>query len=503
VEPVQIIIDNRIRVRVSGLGVDVIAELKEAFEHKNPQFFKLRNLGYPVWKEPRVIRTWEPESRWAENWINVPRGGLARVRQVLDEYEIDRTIKDNRTTGNVELVDAMPDHNVELYPYQCELRDKAIAAQTCIIKSGTGSGKTTAAFAIAGELKLPTLVIVPTRPLMDQWVTRAQKEMGFKKSEIGIIRASTMRLAVLTIALQKTLSLRVDDEDLVKFFGCVIADEVHLFAARTFIKAVDPFHAKYRIGVSAEHKRKDGKEFLVLDEFGGVAHEVTRSELLASKHIVDMEVRVLTTDFEAPWYGLPPDDDEEKDDAEEDKELDFDRLLREMSDNEQRNELIMRAIRMGLNQGEQVLVMSHRREHCRTLDQLLAREGIKTGFLIGGDDYRAEFVRTREAFEKEKLQVAVGTFQAIGYGIDLPKASVIVAATPIAGNKFFWSQVRGRVCRTAKGKNDSWMYYLADTNVYGMQHIKNMVRWNKRVVAWDGTAWSPAKELYRRKLATG
>jgi superfamily II DNA or RNA helicase len=485
VEPIQILVDHRIRVRTNGLALDVIHELKEQFEHRNPQFFKLRTLGLPFWKEPKVIYTWGEESKWDQTWLTFPRGGLARVRQVLDDFGLDREIKDQRTNGNAELVDPMPDHNVELYPYQVEMRDAGITAQTCILKAGTGSGKTTVAFAIAGKLKVPTLVMVPSRALFDQWLTRAQKEMGFKKSEIGVIRGNTMRLAVLTIAMQKTLANRVKDSDLCKFFGCFIVDEVQLAAASTFLQAIDPIHARHRIGISADHRRKDQKEFLVTDEFGPVAHEVTRQQLIESKHIVDTEIRVLTTSFEAPWYGTPT----EEDDGEvpnEEKELDFDRLLKEMSDDEARNECVLQAIRMGLDQGEQVLVMSHRREHCRILDQHLARRGIRTGFLIGGDDYRTEFVTTRERFEKGKLQVAVGTFQAIGHGIDLPKAAVVVCATPIAGNKFFFNQVRGRVCRLAKGKKDSWVYYLWDKRVYGHKHVRNLIRWNHRVHVWSG-----------------
>jgi superfamily II DNA or RNA helicase len=495
VEPLQIIVDRRIRVPSNGLTVDIISELKEGFEHKNPEFFKRLNLGLPLWNVPKVIRTWEEESKWDKSWITFPRGGLQRVRDVLDTYEIDRSILDKRTLGESAVLDPMPDHNVELYPYQVEMRDKGIEAQTCILKAGTGSGKTTVAFAIAGKLKLPTLVMVSTRALFDQWFTRAQKEMGLKKKEIGIIRGSTMRLAVLTIAMQKTLSLRVPlDEDLAKFFGLFIVDEVQLAAASTFIKAIDPVHAKYRIGISADHRRKDGKEFLVVDEFGPVAHEVSRQQLIESKHIVDTEIRVIPTDFAAPWYGMPTDNDDEEVPNDE-KELDFDRLLKEMNDDDARNDRALQAIRMGLDQGEQVLVMAHRREHCRVLDQQLVRNGIKTGFLIGGDDYRKQFVETRELFEKGKLQVAVGTFQAIGYGIDLPKAAVVVCATPIAGNKFFFNQVRGRICRLAKNKTDSWVYYLWDKQVYGARHLRNLIKWNnKRVQVWSGEAgWIDGK----------
>ncbi len=497
-EPLSIIIDHRIRLLTSGLSKATVTELKEAFEHRNPQYFKLQNLGIPVWNEPRVYKTWHETP---DRWLSVPRGGLQRIRDVLDDYELDRTIVDRRTTGQSALVDAMPDHKVELYEYQVMMAAEGIAKENCILKAPTGGGKTTVGMALAARLKVPTLVMVPSRALFDQWIVRAQKELGFKRREVGVIRGSTMRLGVLTIAMQKTLAARVSDINLCKFFGCLIVDEVQLAAARTVIQAIDPFWAKWRIGISADHRRKDQREFLIHDLFGGVAYEVSRSDLIESKHIVDTMVRVIPTEFEASWYGVPEEEDENELVAkEDDKELDFDRLLVEMSDSDARNTAVIQAVKMGLAQGEQVLVMSHRREHCRHLDLLLARENIHAGFLIGGDDYRKAFEVTRTEFEAGRLQVAVGTFQAIGYGIDLPKAAVVVAATPIAGNKFFVNQVRGRICRKSKNKDDSWFYYLWDRKVYGDRHLRNLINWNrKRCVVWTGTGWIDGKEFLKQE----
>jgi len=184
------------------------------------------------------------------------------------------------------------------------------------------------------------------------------------------------------------------------------------------------------------------------------------------------------------------------------KEIDWDRLLVEMADSVDRNNKILWAIEQGLAMKEQVLVMSHRREHCRLIDQILVQRGAKTGFLIGGEDYKVQFSDTREKFEKGKIDIAVGTFQAIGYGIDLPKAAVVVCGTPIAANQQFFSQVRGRVCRSAKGKSDSWMYYLWDRRLYGIAHVRNLIRWNRgRVVVWDHGRWVDGKLFIRAQRA--
>ena len=505
-----ITIDNRVRVTTAELEPEVVSEIKAAFEHSNPDFFRREKIGISTWGVGRKIRMWEK----TPTQIEVPRGGLARVIAILEGHGVDRHFIDARTEG-VALVKRIPDHRVALWSHQARLVDVAIAVQQCILRAPTGSGKTSLAFAIAARLKLPTLVIVSTRALFDQWVRRAQVELGLKKKDIGVIQAKRRNLKPLTIAMQKTLAVQGVDAELAEFFGVVLCDEVQLFAAKTFIEAVDPFKSKYRIGISADHRRKDRKEFLVHDLFGAVAAEVSRSDLIDSGIIVDTEVRVVPTDFEASWYGVPETDVPEGDvlepkfwenvfpkrsdpppPFEEPKEIDWDRLLSEMTLSEERNAKILWAVDQGRLHSKQVIVMSHRREHCRHLDLLIARSNIQTGFLIGGEDYKSQFVQTREAFEKGQIEVAVGTFQAIGYGIDLPKAEVVVCATPIASNKQLFAQVRGRVCRSAKGKSESWMYYLWDRRLYGLGHIRNLVRWNRgRVVIWDNTQWIEAKQF--------
>jgi superfamily II DNA or RNA helicase len=478
----RIRIDNRIHLLCNDIAEEVRTELKQQFEHSNPQFYKTERLGYSTFNIPRVIRTWDKDTRWNDHWLSFPRGGLQRIRDVLDKFDIDRDIEDERVTGpSVE----MPDHLKKLYAYQETLKQVALEKQQCILKAPTGSGKTTCALAIAASMITPTIVIVSTRALFDQWITRAQEELGLKKKDIGVIQGSKHNLKPLTIAMQKTLASQGVSKEAKAYFGCVICDEVHLFAAATFIEAVDPFPAKYRLGISADHTRKDKKEFLLYDLFGPVGAEIKRGDLVKSGHILDVDVFVIPSEFKADWYGIPEEKDDDFEDivgdddtqAEPEKQLDFDRLLKEMGDDEERNKLVIKAVEYEVEK-EQVLVMSWRREHCRLLDQLLVRNGYSTGFLIGGEDYRREFVATRQKFEQEALQVAVGTFQAIGYGIDLPKASNVVCATPIAGNKQFFNQVRGRVCRIAKGKKSARMYYVWDRTVYGAKHLKNLARWN-------------------------
>jgi superfamily II DNA or RNA helicase len=247
--------------------------------------------------------------------------------------------------------------------------------------------------------------------------------------------------------------------------------------------------ARYRIGVSADVKRKDRKEPLMHDLFGDVAVDVDRDDLIRSGHVLDVEVRAVPTAFAAPWYGM-----RDENDSTDTREIDFMRLVREMSDDPARNDQIVRIALEEVRAGHQVLVMAHLREHCMRLGQLINAGGARCGYLIGGDDSAAEFASTAAGLKNGTMRVGVGTYKAVGMGLDLPQVSVGIAATPIAANRQFFGQVRGRICRTSKGKTVARLYVLLDANVFP-RHVKNMAAWNSTVMVLerDGS-WVSARQ---------
>ncbi len=486
---VQVAVDNRIRVDLREWRDDpgmsgVLELLKQDFTHVNPQREMLRRIGKPHWGEPKTIETWHQD----DEQLSLPRGGMDRVRRRLEEAGLARRVVDDRERGDPAGED-LPDHRLQLYPYQEKAVQAALRQECGIIRAPTGSGKTCVGFALVGRIKVATLIIVYNTGLFDQWVKRAQKELGMRAEDIGCIRGSKFKLRPLTIAMQQSINARGVDEKLASYFGMVIVDEVQRAAARTMFDAVDPFAARYRFGISADQRRKDKKEFLTQDLFGGVIEDIKRSDLIKSGHVLDVQVRVVPTDFSAPWYGMASED-------EPDLELDTVRLTAEIADDVGRNELVLAAV-MNEVEDEQVLVFSHRREHCLVIDRRLVMMGVRTGFLIGGEDYRQEFVKSVAGVEQGSIRVGVGTYQAVGQAIDLPGVSVGVAATPIAANRQVFNQVRGRLCRVAAGKKSARLYYLYDRHVFGRKHLENLVQWNADVVVQEGGVWVPAREYLK------
>jgi hypothetical protein len=113
-----------------------------------------------------------------------------------------------------------------------------------------------------------------------------------------------------------------------------------------------------------------------------------------------------------------------------------------------------------------------------------------------------EFDRARAGLRDGSVGAGVGTYEALGEGIDLPAVAVGFATTPIATNKQRFNQVRGRLCRPSEGKSHGRLYVAFDRYVFDERAFNNILSWNRTVkVFWRG-AWVDARAARRAIMAT-
>jgi superfamily II DNA or RNA helicase len=319
------------------------------------------------------------------------------------------------------------------------------------------------------------------------WAERLNVELGLDFGDIGIIKGPKVKLKPITLAMQQTLARSpAKAKKAAGYFGCVMCDELQRFAATTFQQVIDVFPAQYRIGWSADETRKDKKEFLIYSQFGKVASDIKPSDIEAKGLTHEVEVRVLPTQFKADWYRKQVQSDTEN--------PDFNRLLEEMTTDKARNAQLVLNAGFLHTDGKRVLMMSHRREHVLQFRSMMMNErGVQAGVLMGGDDWAEEFAKSKAAMKDGSSRLAAGTYQAIGQGLDIPVVDDGIAATPIATNKQFCGQVRGRMCRTAPGKKGATLYYMWDQHVFGLSHLVNLTRWNRKVTVMHRGEWKDAK----------
>lgn len=332
------------------------------------------------------------------------------------------------------------------------------------------SGKTLAALTLAQEIQQPALVIMRDSNLLDQWLEVAVEKAGLHEREIGVLKGSSkLRTgARLTLALQQTLySPTFPLDEVASRFGLVIVDEVHTVAAKTFQAVIGNFPARYRIGFSADETRKDKKECLVYDQFGRVIYEIERDKLEDEGAITPVEVVLIPTDFRADWYRFAPSG-----------ERDFNRLLNEITQDEERNKIITRLVKHLSVKENPTLVFTHRIEHARALaDVELFAASVRCGLLLGGDENRVRFAEDKARLKSGDLPVCTGTFAAVGQGIDMPAVRSGVMSTPIGNNRQFFGQVRGRICRPAADKSIGRLFVIWDQHVFP-DMPKKFATWN-------------------------
>lgn len=485
---IHLILDNRVRLRASDIDAETFTAIQREFTHKNPAKAKIERqaegavfdrarpwlkhaLRKKAEQEPATIATWQLGS----GELSLPRGGRDRVQELLEDHDYLCDIDDRRTLGTLPRPNAR--HAIDLRPFQETIVAAGMREEEGITRSPTGSGKTVALIGLMVEANLPSLIIVNEQGLLDQWVRELRGWLGLSSDQVGVIGGGKKELRPVTVGMQQTLRTCVDK--VAPYFGFVGCDEVHLFAAKTFLEVVDKFPAKYRVGVSDDEKRKDGKEFLLYDTLGPVIAQVREDTLLESGFILDVEIRLVPTTFEREWWDeLDP----------RARGMAMNRLLAEMSEDKERNEIAVNiATHVARSEGQQVLVMAHYVEHCRRLLADVARTNPRVGLLVGED--KTAYTRSLAGLMRGEVQIGVGTYKKMGTGIDVKTLARGVAVTPVHLNKFFLKQLRGRFCRSAEGKTDAILYVLWDREIFGLAPLENFKRWARHVtVIEDGVA---------------
>lgn len=519
---VKVVVDSRLRLESGSIDPETEEDLVSRFTHSNPKHFAVARFNrWAASREPREIKTWEI----SDGEISFPRGGVGRLREVLRDRGYALRFDDRRVLGRDDWRRELQDlkheplgHDNpggEPWDHQVRIVEAIVSRQNCVVRAGTGSGKTTGALMGFAAVKLPTLVVLDDSRLFDQWIRRAEKELAIPGSRVGRIGGGKWVLRPLTIALQQSLRRMSEKKwrEVESSFGMVLADECHVLGAQTFIQTIDRMPAKYRVGISADETRPDKREFLIYDVMGDVAVDVPQSELVAAGHTVNVEVRVVITDFEADWYVQQRLQShchhEQRDDAgicercglksRNAKPPDLAGLMNQMGEDDERNELCVSLAMNEVRNGRQVLVFSHRRDHCIEMNRRAAEHGVASGLVLGGGATdKDESARSIAGLTNGSLRWASGTIKAIGKGLDLPSVEAGVLTMPISSRQPL-DQAKGRLCRKPDGKTSAVLYVVHDIKVFGDSQVRKIAGWFRSVFVVENGKSIPAREWIKNR----
>jgi superfamily II DNA or RNA helicase len=483
----EITIDDRLRFNHKKQPKEFIKELKGALTYKNPIYYKNRSIGYGTKGIPQYITSYRIET---DGSISLARGSSYKLKEIAKSHDIEITFIDNRLDLPYDFKT-----NIILHDYQKKPCNQLVKFQNALIQGVCGCGKTVILLKAIEEIGQKTLVIVHERKLQKQWVDAISEFFDIPISEVGVIGGIAKKTSIKPITVAMQQSLLKNSRKYAGEFGCVVGDEVHRFASSTFQDVIDVFPAKYRIGATATPKRKDGKHFLVFDQFGKIVSKITDDDLLELNMTHDVKVVVVTTKFEYTgkmdvhkqrMFKGNDDDGNAIYELEDVERIRNNDLLEQIIMDKDRNNLIYQFLSAETNKGHFCILLSDRRRFCHNWQRWLAAKDIESKLLVGGAEHKkeGEDAIRRIMFDGD-LHVVIGTTVA-DEGLDIKRLDRGFSATPTATNERRIVQQMGRIKRKCKGKEDAIWYYFWDRNVKGFdKHLKYLQKYFRTVEVLD------------------
>ncbi len=321
-----------------------------------------------------------------------------------------------------------------------EVADLTVPETENVIANGVVVHNTVWSCAMIAEMNVPTLVIVHTEFLMDQWQKRIAQFLP--DALVGRVQGKMCDYTGKNIVMGMMKSLAEKDypPSLYKWPGMVITDEVHRIGAATWSPVAGMFPARYRIGISATPRRKDGADNVFSYHIGRVLYTSKETRMLPKVRRVWSNFRLVKTDNFNP--NLAP----------------TSLLVNFLCASKARNRLILEQLVLAVKAGRKILLLSHRLKHLNILEyqlrKLMADNEPTTGFFIGG-------MKSAERDEAEKQQVIFATFNFAKEGLDIPPLDTLFLVTPASDVE----QAAGRILRPYEGKKDPVIVDFRDDKV--------------------------------------
>lgn len=417
---------------------DLCVEFCTKLTMMNPAYVEAERMGRWTGQIPKLLRYYEVSPDGA---LSVPRGFIDQLVSSCRAFGVPFTFDDQRRS--------LPEVDFtfigSLRPYQQNAVDAMLRRDSGTLESPTGSGKTVIALAIIADRRQPTLILVHTKELLEQWIDRIETFLGIPRADIGVIGGGKRTIGErITVALVQSVYKCADD--VAPHIGHIVVDECHRAPSRTFTEAVTAFDCKYMLGLSATPWRRDKLSRLIFWYLGDVRHSVDGAQLVEEGAILRAEVVTRQTEFR-PFS---------------DPSSEYSRMLSELTQDPKRNRLIAGDIAKEANNGGGIcLCLSDRRMHCKALQRILQEDFETDAEVLTGETPAAQRQDLVERLNAGKVRVLIATGQLIGEGFDCRGLQTLFLATPIrfSGRVI---QYLGRVLRPAPGKDSAKLYEYLD-----------------------------------------
>ena len=251
------------------------------------------------------------------------------------------------------------------------------------------------------------MVVVNREFLMNQWIDRINKFLP--DARVGKIQQKYVDIddKDIVIAMLQSLSMRSYNRGAFDSMQHIIVDEVHHISSQVFSQSLPKISSKYMIGLSATPNRADGLSKVFHWYIGDTIFAIEQNKTKGIK--VDQEVYFNSNskNFEEIRLNHLPN-----------KNLNVSAMINNICELETRTEYTVNLIEeLTKNKARNILVLSDRREHLKTMHKLCVEKDISVGLYLGR-------MKKKELEESETKQVLLATYMLVSEAFDLDKLNM-------------------------------------------------------------------------------
>lgn len=452
----KIIVDNVIRI----IDAETIIEkyCKSNLEIDNPQYAQNERLGFPTYNIPRRLYWYEKHG----NDYILPFGcfkDIYKIYPIKEDYSL-KCFSPNIINYK---------SNIKLFDYQEKAKNEALKSKNGVIVMPAGSGKTQTALQLISELGLKTLWITHTYDLLNQSFDRAKSNLenvGLGKIAAGKIDIGTH----ITFATVQTL-VKLDLSQFKNEWDCIVVDEGHRICGTPaqlgmFYKVINALSCRYKYALTATPFRNiKGTEKALFSLIGPIICEVPKE--VVSERTIKAEIQPIYTDFKIP-----------RDAKKTDGTIDYSKLTTFLSEDEDRNEIILDILKECKN--NYTLVLGDRLTQLSYLQEKIGY-GVKIDGTMTSKKKKAQREQYIQDMRDGKENLLFATYGLAKEGLDIPRLDRLILASPHRDKATIIQSV-GRVERKFEGKKTPLVYDIVDDT----QFHNNMFKSRKTIYRKNG-----------------
>lgn len=452
----KIIVDNILRI----IDAEPIIEkyCKSNLEIDNPQYAQNERLGFPTYNIPRRLYWYEKHG----NDYILPFGCFKDIYKI---YPIKEDYLLKCLNPNIIYYKS----NIKLFDYQEKAKNEALKSKNGVIVMPAGSGKTQTALQLISELGLKTLWITHTYDLLNQSFDRAKSNLenvGLGKIAAGKIDIGTH----VTFATVQTL-VKLDLSQFKNEWDCIVIDEGHRICGTPaqlgmFYKVINALSCRYKYALTATPFRNiKGTEKALFSLIGPIICEVPKE--VVSERTIKAEIQPIYTDFKIP-----------RDAKKTDGTIDYSKLTTFLSEDEDRNEIILDILKECKN--NYTLVLGDRLTQLSYLQEKIGY-GVKIDGTMTSKKKKAQREQYIQDMRDGKENLLFATYGLAKEGLDIPRLDRLILASPHRDKATIIQSV-GRVERKFEGKKTPLVYDIVDDT----QFHNNMFKSRKTIYRKNG-----------------